>query len=401
LFEILQQNIDPELLVALGTDIRQEIIDYIDKDTLVDLLSRLDTSDAVDIFEDFGDKLTQETISALEPNKKKEDLEEALSYPEDSVGRIMNQKDFVAVPKDWNISDLLKYLKKNKNLPDNIFYIIVVDEYYRPLSVVTINDILRNEGNVSISRIMKNPEDLRIMSANISQAKAANLFLKYDLDFMPVVNYNGVLAGILNSNDIIHVINEEMKEDMMLMASLNSDNTIHTPIRESVKKRLPWLVCATLTASGSMLVINHFSGTIEKFVILSAIMPLISNLSGVSGTQTLAILVRNVSNNDITRRELFKIITKEAVIGLLNGMILSLLTASVLYLWKRDGELSLIFGLTVVVLQTVSCLIGSSIPLILSKLKLDPAVGSGTFITAALDTISASLLLGMATLFLV
>ena len=401
LIEVLNNKIDPSLIVELSGDVRDEILGYLDKETIAGILTKLDTDEAVEILEDFEDAdLTNETLESIKSSEKREDIEEALSYPEDSVGRIMDQDNFIAIPKDWNVSEILKYLRKNKNVPQEVSSVVVVDEYYRPVSVASIGNILQNDEKTLISQIMKDPEDLKILNVNMDQADAANIFIKYDLKFVPVVNENGILTGILNSNDIMHVINEESNEDMMLMASVDVDDDIHTPILTSVRKRLPWLIGSILTASLSSIVINYFSGTIEKLVILSALIPPIANLSGVSGNQTLSILIRNIANKSIENSSLLKVILKQALTGLLDGFFLALITIFVIYFWKRDFGLSVIFAITVMVLQAISCFVGSVIPIIIHKLKLDPAIGSGTFITAFLDTLSALMLLGMATMFL-
>ncbi|MDD2839897.1 MAG: magnesium transporter [Rickettsiales bacterium] len=401
LIEILGEKTEPLLLVELEGNVRREIINYLDKDILINLLAKLDTDEAVEVLEDCEEDLTKEAIDAIKSSEKREDIEEALSYPEDSVGRIMNQSSFIAVPKDWDVNEVIKYLRKNKNVPQEFGNIVVVDEYFRPVSMASIGSILKADGKTLIFEIMKNPEDLKMVNADVDQSEAANLFIKYDLKFVPVVNHNGILVGILNSNDIIHVINEETKEDMMLMANVDSDDTIHASVWNSTKKRLPWLLGSIITGSMSMLVINYFAPTIQQFIILSAIMPLAANLSGVSGTQTLSILIRNISGNEIGKVGASKIILKQMSVGLLDGICLSLIAATVLFFWKHNIKLSLIFGSAIVVLQILSCLIGTSVPIIIKKLKLDPAVGSGTFITALLDTTTSLLLLGMATLFLV
>ncbi len=400
LIGVLKGNIDPALLVELEGDVRREIINYLDKNVLANLLAKLDTDDAVDILENFEDELTRDTIESIKSSEKREDIEEALSYPEDSVGRIMDQDKFIAVPKDWNVSELIKYLRKNRNVPQEFSNIVVVDEYFRPVSTASIGSVLKADSKTQISDIMRDPEDLKIVNADMDQSEAANLFIKYDLKFMPVINHNGILVGIINSNDIMHVINEETKEDMMLMANVNVDDTIYTSVWRSARRRFPWLVGSILTASMSTLVINHFSSTIQTFVILSAIMPLVANLSGVSGNQTLSILVRNISNGEVNKLGALKIISKQVAIGFFNGLLLSVIASAALFFWKGDVKLCLIFGVTIIVLQTMSCLIGSAVPLIIDKLKLDPAVGSSTFISAVLDTLSSLILLGMATAFL-
>lgn len=400
LIEILHDKLDPSLLVELEGNVRKEIISYLDKNILANLLAKLDTDDVVEVLEDCEEDVTKETIDAIKSSEKREDIEEALSYPEDSVGRIMDQNNFIAVPKDWDVNEVIKYLRKNRNVPQEFANIVIVDEYFRPVSTASIGSVLKTDGKTLVSEIMRDPESLKIINADLDQSDAANLFIKYDLRFVPVVNHNGILIGILNSNDIIHVINEESNEDMMLMGNVNTDDTIHTSTLNSTKKRLPWLLGSVLTGSMSMLVINHFATTIEQFVILSAIMPLAANLSGVSGTQTLSILIRNISNNDISKIGTFKIILKQMLVGLLDGICLAIIVSTFLYFWKHNLTLSIIFGSAIVVLQILSCLIGTSVPLIIKKLKLDPAVGSGTFITALLDTSTSLLLLGMATIFL-
>ena len=399
LIEVLKGDIDPELLVKLEGDIRHEIINYLDRNTLATLLTKLDTDDVVDILENFKDDLTRHTIDSIKSNEKREDIEEALSYPEDSVGRIMDQDNFIAIPKDWDVSELMKYLRKNRNVPSEFANIVVVDEYYRPVSTASIGSILTADATTKISTIMRDPEDLKMVNADVDQSEAASLFIKYNLKFMPVINYNGVLVGIVNSSDIMHVIDEENKEDMMLLAQTNADDTIHTSIFDSVKKRLPWLFGSILTASFSTLVINYFSATIEKMVVLSAIMPLVANLSGVSGNQTLAILIGNLSKNEKLGGS-FKIIFRESFVGLFDGIVLSIVSSIILYFWKHNLRLSVIFGLTIIISQVLSCFIGSFVPLAIKKLKLDPAVGSSAFISASLDTLASLLLLGMATAFL-
>lgn len=400
LIEILKKNIEPELLVSLEGDVRHEIINYIDKNTLANLLTKLDTEDVVDILENFKDELTHDTIESIKSSEKREEIEEVLSYPEDSVGRIMDSDNFIAIPEDWDINEFIKYLRKNRNVPQEFSNIVVVDKYFKPVSTASIGSLLKVDSSKKIYDVMRDPEDLKIVNTDMDQLEAANLFIKYDLKYIPVINDNGVLVGILNSNDIMHVINEETKEDMMLMANANTDDSIHTSIITSSKRRIPWLVGSIITGSLSTIVINYFSPTIQHIIILSAIMPLVSNLSGVSGNQTLSILIRNISNGEVSKLSMIKIILKQMMVGLFNGLILSVLASIGLYLWKHNIRLSVIFGITIIILQIMSSFIGSFVPLIINKLKLDPAVGSSTFISATLDTLSALILLGMATMFL-
>jgi len=399
LIEILGNKLEAEVLVELDGEVREEIIGYLDKEHLSKALSDLDTDDAVDIIEEMGDDLTNETLDSIKSSRKREAIEESLSYPEDSVGRLMVPKQYAAVPKDWSVNEVIKYIRSNRKLPEDFSEVVVVDEYFRPVSIISVSYILKSAGDKIISQIMEDPEDLKILRADMDQSEAANLFKKYGLKLSPVVDDGGLLIGTISSNEIIEVIDEEAEEDMLLMGNVNEAD-MHASVFTAAKGRFPWLMTSLATTAVSSFIIGMFSDTIEKVVVLAALMPIIAALAGVGGNQTLTVFVRNLAIGAISSRNVGKTILKEVLMGFFNGLIVATCAGVAVYVWKQDLMLCFVFGVAIVFALTLSGLIATVVPWTVSKLKLDPAITSGAFITTTLDALAFLVFLKMATLFI-
>ena len=401
LVKSLGNKFDPEVLLELPEDIRNDVISYIKKEDLINILSKLDVDDVVYVLEDLEEEdFVKEIIDEIKSNSRRESIEESLSYPEDSVGRLMGSKEYVAVPKDWTVEEVMKYMQKNRSLSGEFSEIVIVDEYYRPVSTISAIQILRSEPSIKMYSIMRDVEDLKILRCNMNQEEAALLFSKYNLKSAPVVNDNGVLIGVLYLADIVDIIAEETSEDLLLMGNVSEDD-IYSGIFESSKNRFPWLIVTILTTSVGSSVIAHFSGTVERVVALSALMPLTAGIGGIASTQTLTVMVRNIAAKKINKNNMFRIIGKEAFTGLLNGIGIGIIGAFGVYFWKQDFMLSFVFFLTLVFVLFMGGFMASIVPLILNKLKLDPAVSSGSFITTTVDSLSFLLILKLATLLLI
>lgn len=396
LVDIIKDYFNPEVLVELEGEVRADVIENLEKEKLIDAISKLDTGDAVEIIEELTDDLTQETLEALKSNKKREAIEEALSYPEDSIGRLMSYKQYIAVPKDWVVEDVIKYIRRSRNVPEEFSDVIVVDEYFRPVSIASVSKLLQADGSKTIAEVMQDPGELKILRAEADQSEAANLFRKYGLRLAPVVNDNGVLLGTVSARDVVEVIDEEAEEDMLLMGNVKQAD-VHLHFFKAARDRFPWLLTTVMTTAIGAMVINTFSNTIEKIVALAVLMPIISGLGGVAGTQTLTVLIRNLVTQEINKRNAFKIILKEIVMGLCNGLLIGGLAGTTVYFWNGSLYLGVIFGLTIIFILIISGLIGSVVPLVVNKLKLDPAITSGSFITTTIDILSFFLFLKLAT----
>ena len=401
LVKSLGNQFDPEVLLELPEDIRNDVISYIKKEDLIDILSKLDVDDVVYVLEDLEEEdFVKEIIDKIKSNSKRESIEESLSYPEDSVGRLIGSKEYIAVPKDWTVEEVMKYMQKNRSLSGDVSEIVIVDEYYRPVSTISAIQILRSEPNVKMYSIMRDVEDLKILRCNMNQEEAALLFSKYNLKSAPVVNDNGVLVGMLYLADIVDIMAEETSEDLLLMGNVSEDDT-YSSIFESSKNRFPWLIITILTTSIGSSVIAHFSGTVEKVVALSALMPLSAGIGGIASTQTLTVMIRNIAAKKINKNNMLRIIGKEAFTGLLNGIGIGIIGGIGVYFWKQDFMLSFVFFLTLVFVLFMGGFMASIVPLILSKLKFDPAVSSGSFITTTVDSLSFLLILKLATFLLI
>lgn len=393
LVKILGDNLEPEVLIELNKDILREIIECIDKDVLFRILAELDVDDITYLLEEIEDDFfTRTVIESLKVNKKGELIEKSLSYPEDSVGRLMCPKDYIAVPKNWTISEVVKYIKINKNINNEISEIVVVDEYFKPISTVPVGLLLRADKNSKMQDIMRDPTDLKILNAEQDQSDASFLFTKYGLQSAPVVDDNGVLIGVIYLNDIINVVNEEAEEDMMLISGVNNDN-IRNSIFKSAFTRFPWLITTIFTTLITSFIVNSFESTIQKLVTLVTLLPVLAGLGGVSGNQTLTILVRNLATKNINDRNYIKAVLKEGFVGLTNGIFLGIILFLITFLWHRNLSLSIVFSCAVICILTLSCLIGSSVPLIIKKIGLDPAVTSSAFISTTIDVLSYSIFL--------
>lgn len=398
---ILGKDLDPEILLELQEELRNEIIINLDKDDLVNILSKLPVDDVVSILEDIGNNdLVKNIIEETKLNSKKERIEESLSYPEDSVGRLIGSKEYTVVLKDWTVEEVIKYIQKNRSLTGEFSEIVVVDEYYRPVSTISAGQILRSEPNKKIFSVMRDVEDLKILRCSMNQEDAAILFSKYNLQSAPVVNDNGVLVGLLYLSDIVDIMNEESKEDLLLMGNVSEDDTYSNIIKSS-KNRFPWLIITIMTTSISSTIITHFSGTIEKYVILSALLPLSAGIGGISATQTLTVMVRNISSQKLSNLSLKKVILKEVFVGTLNGILIGAVGALGIYIWKHDFMLSSIFFMALIIVLTWGGFVAAIVPFILHKLKFDPAVSSGSFITTTVDSLSSLVILKLATMFLI
>lgn len=391
--KILDNNLEPEFLIELNKEAVRNVICYINKNVLFDVLGRLDVDDITYLLEEIeDDSFTRMVIESLKYNKKGELIEKSLSYPEDSIGRLMCPKDYIAVPKNWVVSEVIKYIRISKNVDTNISEIVIVDEYFKPISTVSIGLLLRSDKNNKMQDLMRDPVDLKVLNAEQDQSDASFLFTKYSLQSAPVVDNNGVLIGMIYLNDMLNVINEEAEKDMMLMGSVGDDN-IRNSVFKSVLTRFPWLITTIFTTMITSYVVNSFENTIQKLVTLVTLLPVLAGLGGVSGNQTLAVLIRNLATKNINDRNFLKTIFKESLVGLTNGLLLGSFLFVITYLWHKNFDLSFVFGCTVACILTLSCLIGSMVPIVLEKIGLDPAVTSSAFISTTVDVLSYSIFL--------
>ena len=330
---------------------------------------------------------------------KRTEIEEALAYGENSVGRVMHQ-DFVAIRKNWTVGQATHHLQQQEDLPDDFQYVIVVDDNYRPLSQLPVSKILVSRKNTNISDI--SPEDFEIkrISVESDQEDAARLFSKYSLTYAAVVDKNGILVGAISVGDVVDIIEEEAQEDLLLLGGVN-DSNLYSSSFLTAKSRILWLFISLMTTSLASLIIVFFSGEIQKAVMLAALLPIIASLAGNAGTQALTVLVRSIATNEISNIGALKVLLKEMCVGSLNGLFLALIATAAYYFLKHDLNLSLILGATIFFTVFLAGFFGAFIPIFLSKMKFDPAISSGVFLIAITDTSSFLIFLGLSAIFII
>ncbi|MDX2082696.1 MAG: magnesium transporter [Rickettsiales bacterium] len=388
---------DPEILTYLNDDLKNEVIEFLGSKNSAKAIDQLDVDDAVQVIETLENQGISEILDHVSQEKRSE-IEEALSYPENSIGRLM-QQNFIAVKQDWSVAQATYHLQNAQDLPQDFHNIVIVDDDFHPISEVSVSRILKNKKQILMSQIMADKQELKLLSANMDKEEAAQLFSKYSLDYAPVVDEKGILVGVIYANDVIDILQEEAQEDILLLGGVQYAN-LHASPFSTAKSRVSWLATSLITNLFSATIIAFFAGEIEKIVALAALLPIVSSLSGNSGTQALTVLVRAIATKEINNISLLKILFKEISVAFLNGLILAVIAATACYFWQHNLHLSLVFACAILAAIILSGFFGVFIPLILYRLKFDPAISSGVFLTTITDMFSFLTLLGLANLVL-
>jgi magnesium transporter len=385
--------LDADVFAEMNDYVREDLIDALDARQVADIASELDTDDAVAIIEDMEPEDQREVLRAMEPDDRAA-IEEALSYPEESAGRLM-QRDLVAVPEHWSVGDVLDYMRGQEELPTDFWEIFVVDPAHRPVGTCALSWILRTPRRIAIADVMKREQTL--IPVDMDQEEVALRFQKYALISAAVTDSSGRLVGMITVDDIVHIIQEEAGEDTLRLAGAG-DGDINEPIRFTVRTRVAWLVVNLGATLLSASVVGLFQGEIARFALLAALMPIVSALGGNAGTQTLAVMVRALATNQLTSSNTLRMLTREFRVAICNGMALGAIGALGSYVLLGYAQLSIVFALAMMINSVVAGLVGVIVPVALDKANVDPAVSSAVFVTTATDVMGFFSFLGLAAL---
>ncbi len=391
----IASEFDPEILTYLDDDLKSDVIDLLGSKNSAKAIDQLEVDDAVQVIETLENEGISEILDHVSEEKRSE-IEEALSYPENSIGRLM-QQNFVAVKQDWSVAQATYHLQNTEDLPEDFHNIVIVDDDFRPISEVSVSRILKKKKHVLMSEIMSDKEEIMVLSANMDKEEGAQLFSKYSLDYAPVIDEKGVLVGVIYANDVIDILQEEAEEDILLLGGVN-DSNLHASSFTTAKSRISWLSTSLITNLFSATIIAFFADQIQKIVALAALLPIVSSLSGNSGTQALTVLVRSIATKEIDNIAITKLFAKELFVAFLNGFSLALIAGVACYFWQHNLHLSIVFASAILAAITLSGFFGVFIPLVLHRLKFDPAISSGVFLTTMTDMFSFLTLLGLATI---
>jgi len=387
-------KIEPEVFVELNESIQAEIIKYLSSDSIVMILKNLDSDDAIKILENVEEKDKNSILSSLPP-KDRFALLESLSYPEDSAARIM-QREFTAIPSNWSVGQTIDYLRENKDLPEEFLEIFIIDEEFKPLGSVPASKVLRTSRDTKMLSIMS--ETQQLIPVDMDKEEVGHLFENYNLNSACVIDKNNKLVGMITSDDVLTVLKEEAEEDTLRLAGVG-DEEITDGVLKKTKRRFTWLLLNLFTAIIASIVIGFFQEDIEKVVALAVLMPIVASMGGNAGMQTLAVTIRTIATNELTKNNFTQNILKEFSIGILNGIIFAIISAGVVHLWFNDTTLSLIISISMVLNMIVAGLFGILVPVSLKKMNIDPAIASSVFVTTITDVIGFLSFLGIGAYF--
>ncbi len=397
LLNIMDKNFDPEILTYLNDSLREEIIETLDIKQLANNAKSLDIDDAVDLAEDLEEKNQNIFLENLDKEERTL-VKEGLNYPEDSAGRLM-QRQFVTIDHSWNVGQAIDYLRNNKgNLPEDFYDIYLINQNKEAKGIVPLGRLMGSKREIELNSIIN--KELRLIDVNTDQEDVALLFNKYGLVSAPVINNQKKIIGSITVDDVVEVIEEEREEDILKLGGVD-----HTDLYESVisttKSRISWLIVNLMTAVVASIVIGLFEAAIEKVVALAILMPIVASMGANAGTQTLTVAVRAIAVKELTTSNAIKIITKETLIGGINGIIFAIIISLISIYWFESLMLGFIIGLAMILNLLIAGFSGIVIPLVLDKLKIDPALASAVILTTITDVFGFLSFLGLATLFLI
>ena len=391
----IKASIQGEVLKEVNEDVQSQLIDEMSVDDLVKATENLDTDDLADIVPNLPESAVHSLLLTLD-YKHREHLNKVLEYPEDSAGGLMNT-DFITVRPDVTISAVIRYLRLLKEMPVDTDQVFVVDRNFTYLGSLLISTILTEEpGQVIMSLI--NSDFSKPILADTDEAEVALLFEQRNLISAPVIDENNQLVGRITIDDVVDVIRDQAEHSVMSMVGLDEDEDVFAPIIQSTMRRSIWLGVNLVTAFIAVYFIGLFEATLQQKIALAILMPVVASMGGIAGTQTLIIVTRGIATGRVTTANIKSLINKEVAVSGLNGIIWSIVIALATYYWFSDIVLSLVIGLAIIVNLVVAAFSGAFLPLLLTKLKIDPALAGGVILTTITDVIGFVAFLGLASL---
>ncbi|MGV2496892.1 magnesium transporter [Pelagerythrobacter aerophilus] len=379
-----------EVIAELNDYVRDDMMEALPAGAVAAIAEQLETDDAVQLIEDLGPEEQRAVLAALDAENRAA-IESALSYPEETAGRLMS-REFVAVPEHMTVGDLIDFLREERDLANDFWEVYVVDHAHHPVGTCALSWILRTPRSVALTDVMK--RDQTLIPVTMDQEEVALMFQKYALISAAVVDGNGRLVGQMTVDDVVHIISEEAGEDVLLLSGAG-DGDINEPIRDAYTARVRWLIANLGTALVASLIIAMFGAAIEQLVALAILMPIVASIGGNAGTQTMAVTVRAIAMNQLTQANTGRILWREMRVALLNGATIAVLIGIATGI-VFTPMLGAVIAAAMVINIVVAGLAGVLVPVIFDRLKQDPAVASSVFVTMITDSMGFFAFLGLA-----
>ena len=387
-------KIDPEVFIELNESIQAEIIKYLSSEAIVSILQNLESDNAIKILENLDEKNKNLVLNSLPP-KDRFVLQESLSYPEDTAARLM-QREFTAIPSNWSVGQTIDYLRENKDLPEEFLEIFIVDNEFKPIGTVPSSKVLTTPRDTKMQSIML--ETQLLIPVDMDQEEVGRLFENYNLNSACVVDKSNKLVGMITSDDVLTVLKEEAEEDALRLAGVG-DEEITDGVFKKTKRRFNWLLLNLFTAFIATWVIYMYEDAIKEMVLLAVLMPIVASMGGNAGMQTLAVTIRALATKELSAGNFSKIVTKEFIIGILNGIIFAVIAATIVQLWLDQINLSILIAVAMILNMFVAGLFGILVPVALQRMKIDPAIASSVFVTTITDVVGFLSFLGIGAYF--
>ncbi|TNJ48634.1 magnesium transporter [Phaeobacter sp. B1627] len=391
LIRLYGREFDGDILSELDDSIREEVIAALNPQVLAEAVRELDSDDVVDLLEDLEEPQQEAILDALEDSDRVA-VEQSLRYPENSAGRLM-QREVVMAPEHWTVGQAIDHMRAAEDLPEQFYHVVVVDPRVRPVGQVTLGRLMSSRRTVPLMQLLE--DTFQVIPVDQDEEDVAYAFNQYHLISAPVVDDDGRLVGAITIDDAMIVLDEEHEEDILRLAGVG-DGSLSDKVSETTKQRFPWLAVNLVTAILASLVIAQFDETIAGFVALAVLMPIVASMGGNAGTQSLTVAVRALATRDLTGANVWRVIRREVLVGLINGTIFAVVMGGIGVIWFGTPMLGVVIGAAMVINLVVAGLAGTVIPVILDRIGVDPALASGAFVTTVTDVVGFFAFLGLA-----
>ena len=394
LVELTGEDFHFSALNEVDDAVREEILEELEPETVAEGVRELESDDAVALLEGLDEEDKDEILEKLPPLER-DALERSLLYPENSAGRRM-QTEFIAVPPDWTVGQAIDYMRNTPDLPDRFYEIYAVDDHRNWQGAISLDALLRSRRPVSLSDIVD--ENRRRVSVLDDQEEVARMFGKYNLVAAPVVDTTNRLVGVITIDDVVDVIEEEADEDLKALGGVTSDEELSDNVWTIARGRFNWLLVNLATAFLASSVLGLFEGELQKMVALAVLAPIVASQGGNAATQTMTVAVRALATRELGSSNGLRVVMREGLVGLVNGLAFAVITGIAAVAWFKIPGLGIVIGLAIICNLVAGALGGILIPMALERVRADPAVASGTFVTTVTDVVGFFSFLGIATL---
>ena len=396
-WDLVKVDLDADVLLEVNDEVRAGLIRDTSPDDLIQAVGDLDLDDLADILNDLPDAVITEVLRAMD-NQDRERLAQVMSYPEDSAGGLMNP-NVVTVRPDVSIDVVLRYLRVRGELPDVFDQLFVVNRTGKYLGQLKLSDVLTSEPTSLVNDLIDTLAEA--IPVEMPARQVALEFEHDDLISAPVIDPNGYLLGRITIDDIVDVIREEGEHMVLTAAGLDEEDDMFAPVMHSARRRWVWLGVNLITALLAAVVLYAFQPTLDQLVELAVLFPVVMSMGGIAGTQTLTLMIRGMATGQVSARNTMAILRKELAVGILNGILFSIIIAAIAYLWYGNAGLGLVMAFAIITNLVAGALAGALIPVVLKRMSIDPALAGGVVLTTVTDVIGILAFIGVASYLLI